>query len=85
MPITAMIVPVPTGGNSGRSRPKRLDQCHQAAAEQVCADEQSDLLGCKFQSTANDERHGNRTRIHHEHVLQTERDQPADGQYFVDR
>jgi len=54
----------------------RLDEGHDPAAEEVCADEQSHLILGQLECAADDERDCDRAGIHEQDVLQTEQCQP---------
>jgi len=64
---------------------ERLDQRHQAAAEQVGGDQQGDLLGAEAERAPDDQRHGHCARVHHQHVLHAQCGEPSAGQFLVDR
>src|SRR5262249_44967642 len=64
--------------------PERLDQRDQPAAEEVGRDELHHLIGAELERTADDQRHRDGARVHHEHVLQAERRQARQRQSLVD-
>ena len=49
-----------------------LNQGHQAAAEQVGGDQHRHLLRAELQGPPDDQRHGNGSGVHHQHMLQAE-------------
>ncbi|EWS63666.1 hypothetical protein Y695_03100 [Hydrogenophaga sp. T4] len=59
--------------------PQRLDQRDQAAAEQVGRDQHRHLLRAELERAAHDQRHGHRTGVHHQHMLQAEGGEFAGG------
>eukprot|EP01041_Mallomonas_annulata_P017685 gene17685-36263_t len=61
----------------------RLDQRDEPADEEVGRDQLGHLVGREIERAADDERHGHRTGIHHQHMLQAQRCKAPQGQVFV--
>jgi hypothetical protein len=66
-------------------KPDALHQSGEAAGKQIGADEVSDVFQRQLQRSADDQGDGDRAGIHHQHVLQPQRQQPRERQDFVDR
>ena len=62
-----------------------LHQRGEAAGEQIRADQEGDVLRRQFQGPADDQGNRDRAGIHHQHMLQPERQQAGGRQYLVDR
>ena len=62
---------------------QRLDQRDEPADEQVGRDQLGHLVGREVERAADDERHGHRAGIHHQHMLQAQRREAPQGQVFV--
>ena len=62
-----------------------LHECRQSAGEQVGADQKGDVLGRQFERAAENERNGNRARIHDQDMLKPERQKLGYRQELVDR
>ena len=69
----------PSSPASGRRTPEavRLEHRDDAAAEQVGRDQERHLLPARVERAADDQRHRHRARIHDQHVLEAEREQPV--------
>jgi hypothetical protein len=66
---------------------RKADALHkrrQPAGEQVGADQEGDVLRRELQRPPDNQRHGHRAGIHHQHMLQPERQQGRDAQHLVD-
>ncbi|MHC2267056.1 hypothetical protein ACVILJ_002439 [Bradyrhizobium diazoefficiens] len=61
-----------------------LHQRRKPAGEQVGADQEGDVLRRQLQRASDDQRHRDRAGIHHQHMLEPEREQARDRQDFVD-
>ncbi|MEH2499593.1 hypothetical protein V1294_006072 [Bradyrhizobium sp. AZCC 1678] len=61
-----------------------LHQRGDAAGEQVGADQEGHVFRRQFQCAADNQRHGNRAGIHHQDMLQAERQQSRRRQDLVD-
>ena len=62
-----------------------LHQRGDAAGEQVGADQEGDVFRRQFQRPADDQRHRNGAGIHHQHVLERQRQQLDKRKSFIDR
>jgi len=56
-----------------------LHQCGKAAGKQIRADQERHVLRRQLQSPADDQWHGHRAGIHHQDVLQAQRQQAGVG------
>src|SRR6202035_2570867 len=62
-----------------------LHQRGQPASEQIRTDQERDLFRCQFQCPADDQGNRHRAGIHHQNMLQTERQQARGWQDLIDR
>jgi len=62
-----------------------LHQGSEATGEQIGADQERYVFRRQFQRPADDQGNRDRASIHHQHMLQAERQQARGRQYFVDR
>jgi hypothetical protein len=61
-----------------------LHQRGNPAGEQVGADQEGDILRRQFKRPADDQRHRDRAGIHHQHMLQSQRQKAGYRQALVD-
>ena len=64
---------------------QRLDQRDKPADEQVCRNQKGHIGRFQFQRAADDQRHGNRAGIHHQHMLKAKGKQLGCWQNFIHR
>jgi hypothetical protein len=57
-----------------------LDEGREPAGEQIGADQEGHVFGRHLQRAAKDQRHRDRPRIHHQHMLEPEGQQPRSRQ-----
>ena len=85
-PTAANVQPMMTGRRMPKiHRPERLDQRGDAAGKQVGADQERDLVFRQLECGADDQRHRDGAGVHHQNVLNAEREQLARGQSLVAR
>jgi hypothetical protein len=68
-----------------RTNAHALQNRRQTACEEVCVDERNELVVAQPERGSDDERHRDRTGVHHEHVLRAEGQQMDRSRHLIDR
>ena len=80
-PTEAKVTPIMTGRRMPTpGEAEALHQRRQPAGEQIRADQEGDVFRRQLQRAADDQGNGDRAGVHHQHMLQAERQQPRNRQ-----